>query len=684
MEILAPAGNFESLCAAVCSGADAVYFGAGGFNARRNAQNFTEEDIFGAVEYCHVRGVLAYLTLNTLVSDYEMKDALSLAKTACKAGIDGIIIQDIGLAEIIKAAAPDMPLHASTQMSVHSKSGVKFLHEHGYKRIVLSREVSRKELLDISEYANAHGIELEIFVQGALCMSVSGQCLFSALLGGRSGNRGLCAGTCRLPFRVDNGNGYDLSLKDLNLYEHFGEFEKMGISSLKIEGRMKRPEYVAMAVNAAVAAKQGYSDLADKIDNLQKIFSRSGFTDGYYEGKIDKDMFGIRSEKDVDNSKEIKNAAHELYRREYPHVGVNMKLFARFGEKTKLEIDDGENHAIILGDEPQKAINRSLDYDFAKSKLEKCGGTPFYLESLVCDIDEGVSVPSGELNRLKNEATGELLRRRSAVKPKAWSDKLCDDMTKIGAKENMPKKHKLIGVFCDIDTIPETEALSIYVVPMNSDDDKIGRLINSGKTVAVSTPRYITDEQAVSRRLCELKKIGVELAYIQNLGAIELSQNAGMKIISGGGLNVYNSYTADSEMLKSSEIITLSYELSTGAVQKIMTHHKTCVNAYGRLPLMIIHNCPRKAHNGCKNCDGKIVDRKGVEFHLQCVDGVTHLFSDRPLYMADRTSEINADYLALQFTTEDKNEALNIIHAFENGLSPTGLYTRGMYQKGVL
>ncbi|MBQ5591302.1 MAG: U32 family peptidase [Clostridia bacterium] len=224
MEILSPVGNKSSLIAAVRSGADAVYFGVENFNARRNAENFKTSDLKEISSYCHIRGVKAYLTLNTVISDNEFKEALNVVKSACEAGIDAIIINDLGLANEIKKAAPNMQLHASTQMTVHNIDGVKYLKEKGFSRVVLARENSLKQIEEISNYANEQNIELEIFVQGAHCMSVSGQCLLSSVLGGRSGNRGLCAQPCRLPFKVKNGNGYDLSLKDMNLFHYFDEF----------------------------------------------------------------------------------------------------------------------------------------------------------------------------------------------------------------------------------------------------------------------------------------------------------------------------------------------------------------------------------------------------------------------------------------------------------------------------
>ena len=313
VEILAPAGSFDALVAAVRCGANAVYLGAGDFNARRNADNFTEKELKEAINYCHVRNVKVYLTLNTLVFDAEVSAALELLSCVCALGADALIVQDLGLARLIREVAPDMPLHASTQMSVMNIEGLRELEELGFKRAVLPRELSFEEIRELKENTT---LELEIFVHGALCMCVSGQCYLSGMLGGRSGNRGLCAQPCRLPFEAPGGTGFDLSLKDLSLLEHLPELAELGIDSFKIEGRMKRPEYVAAAVSACratmdrVTKDRRDSDLVDYSgietqsearlkEQLRAVFSRSGFTDGYYTEKTGRSMFGTRRREDV-------------------------------------------------------------------------------------------------------------------------------------------------------------------------------------------------------------------------------------------------------------------------------------------------------------------------------------------------------------------------------------------------
>ena len=311
-EILAPAGSPQALIAAVRSGADAVYLGIKGLNARRSAENFDDDQLKEAVAYCHKHNVKVHLTLNTLVSDGELEKAQEAVRLACESGVDAIIVQDIGLAELIHRNAPEMPLHASTQMSVQTAAGLKRLKKLGFTRAVLPRELSKEEIKKLCENSP---IELECFVHGALCMCVSGQCLFSAVLGSRSGNRGACAQPCRLPFGVENGTGHDLSLKDLSLIDYIAEMAEMGVCSFKIEGRMKRPEYVAAAVKACRNSVDGVADNALR-DDLRSVFSRSGFTDGYYRNKLGYDMFGIRRKDDVTAASGVLKKLEKLYEKE--------------------------------------------------------------------------------------------------------------------------------------------------------------------------------------------------------------------------------------------------------------------------------------------------------------------------------------------------------------------------------
>ena len=400
-EILAPAGSFDSLTAAVRCGADAVYLGGRELNARRNAANFSNEELAQAVEYCHARGVKVYITLNTLVRDDEMETAMNAVRCACDIKADALILQDIGLTSLIRRTAPDMPLHASTQTSVQTIDGIKMLADMGFCRAVLPRELSKKE---IEKIAAQSPIKLEMFVHGALCMCLSGQCQLSAVLGSRSGNRGLCAQPCRLPFAAAGGTGHDLSLKDMSLIEYLPELAQMGVLSFKIEGRMKRPEYVAAAVTACKKSLAGES-AAEYERTLGAIFSRSGFTSGYYNGALGRDMFGVRRKEDVTAAKDVLSPLAALYDGEQPLIRADMHLSAQVGEKAYLAVKAAGKSVFTESENAvQKAQNRAVGSEEIETRLRKCGSTQFYAGEVGIDIGDDIFLSASEINSLRRKA----------------------------------------------------------------------------------------------------------------------------------------------------------------------------------------------------------------------------------------------------------------------------------------
>ena len=350
IEILAPVGSEEMLRAAVFSGADAVYLGFSGFNARTGAGNFDADSLKEAVRFCHARGVAVHVALNTTVYGGELAGLADAVRAVAASGADAVICQDLAVAKLIGDIAPQLPRHGSTQMSVHTLQGALELKELGFARVVLARELSLPEVEHITKHC---GIETECFVHGALCMCVSGQCYMSAFLGGRSGNRGSCAGPCRLPFEANSlpegkpGRLHHLSLKDNSVIDKLDKLQAIGVASAKIEGRLRTPEYVAAAVSACLAGREGR---AYDRDLLKNAFSRSGFTSGYLDGKIDGTMFGVRSEADAELTRKTLPALRELYRRERSRVPVKMKLeIEEGGEKLTVTDADG-NRAFAYGD----------------------------------------------------------------------------------------------------------------------------------------------------------------------------------------------------------------------------------------------------------------------------------------------------------------------------------------------
>ncbi|MBR5134300.1 MAG: U32 family peptidase, partial [Clostridia bacterium] len=413
-ELLAPVGSPEALTAAVRCGADAVYLGAGRFHARQSTAPFDEAELRRTIEYCHERGVAVHMTLNTLVREDEFDEALADAARAADLGIDALIIQDRGLAAAIRRAAPSLSLHASTQLSCHTKAGVEELRDAGFSRVVLAREMSEREIAACCDC----GVEIETFVHGALCMSVSGQCLLSAMLGGRSGNRGRCAQPCRLPFALNKAptdNDRALSLKDLSLCDHVARLADIGVASLKIEGRMKRPEYVAAAVSVCRAALDGVPVDETLASDLQHVFSRSGFTDGYFTNTRSIAMFGSRTKDDVLAAPAANKRLAQLYHKERAALPLVMTLTMKTEEPMTLTVEDHENHVVcVTGDTPRQSES-PLDSGRLKSALAKLGGTPYYASFIEVIRDNGTDAPLSALNAMRRDAIEQLTAARAAI-----------------------------------------------------------------------------------------------------------------------------------------------------------------------------------------------------------------------------------------------------------------------------
>ena len=401
IEILAPCGGEDCVLAALNTGADAVYLGVTAFSARKNAKNFTLEALDEVIRECHLSGVKVYVAMNTLIFDSEMDSAVNTAKILHEKGIDALIVQDLGFVRRLKAEVPDLVLHASTQMTITSAAGAEFARKQGFKRVVLAREMSLKEIKKVVESVD---IETEVFVHGALCVCVSGQCLMSSMYGGRSGNRGLCAQPCRLDFSVGNRRNV-LSLKDLSVIEHLQKLDEIGVTSAKIEGRMKRPEYVAAAVHACREALSGNEP---NLDMLKSVFSRSGFTKAYYDGTLT-DMQGIRTKEDVDSSSAVLKEIRRLYDKPYKRHTVRLAIKIKEGEPIKTEVSSRNiSFTYTSGIIPEKAVNKSLTAGEICERMAKMGGTIFEAGEITCEIGEGLMLPASAINALRREILDEL------------------------------------------------------------------------------------------------------------------------------------------------------------------------------------------------------------------------------------------------------------------------------------
>lgn len=696
-EILSPAGSWDTLNAAVQSGADAVYFGGHTLNARRNATNFDDNTVADAIGFCHIRGVKVYVTLNTLVFDREIENALKFAQHCIEAGADAFIIQDIGLAVLLKRAAPNIKIHASTQMSIHNLQGVESAAKLGFERVVLARELSKQEL---EEIALKSPIELEVFVHGALCMSVSGQCYISSMFGGRSGNRGLCAQPCRLPFCAEGGTGYDLSLKDLSLVHNINELSQMGIASLKIEGRMKRPEYVAAATDICARAVNGEKIEQQQMQNLQSVFSRSGFTQGYYNAKLGKEMFGYRKYEDVLATQDVLKGYEALYKNERPRIKVDFEFNLKQSKKTSLLAKDFEgNVAFVEGAIPEKARIKGIDSQVVIEKLSKTGGTPFFIGEIKTKIDNDLSVPVSEINNLRRQAFDIITEKRAVPKHIEFNTSIFDEIitnTRVIAQNEL-KIHTSMRYFNQIteNILKVADIIFLPIQELTRHIKESENLIKNGLNLGVVMPRAVFGDLDVSfqKKLEVLKNLGVKDALCGNIGTFKIAQDAGFAVHGDFGLNILNRYSFEETFKFGAISCVLSFEAKLAQIKSVIGKNSANAGiiAYGRLPLMLTRNCPVKNGIGCNKDKSKslfcaIKDQNGETLPVICDGQTSEILNTRPLWMCDKKSDIKnsgISFASFIFNIETPEEVDNIIEAWQKEQPTHQSFTRGLYYRGI-
>lgn len=690
-EILAPAGSFDALTAAVRSGADAVYLGADRFNARQGAANFSGDELSRAVAYCHGRGVKVHLTLNTLVREDEMDEALSVAAHACACGVDALIVQDRGLARRIRAAAPTMPLHASTQLSCHTPAGVAALREAGFSRVVLAREMSEGEIAACRD----GGCELEVFVHGALCMCVSGQCYLSALWGGRSGNRGRCAQPCRLPFSARPGvagpKDAALSLRDLTLIPHMARLQALGVASLKIEGRLKRPEYVAGAVAACRRARDGEAPDPALWQDLGAVFSRSGFTDGYFTAQRGTAMFGRRRPEDAAGASQAQSRLRDLYRREFSHVPVSMTLTVPSTGPCRLTVSDGLHRIEVAGEAGQPPQQQPLTEETARQHLQKTGGTPFRLQTLTLQNPARLTLPAGAQSRLRRDALDRLLAAREQAVPVPFTATAVPSYPAPAPAGPIPRRAEgalpfRVARVAQIAQIPPGgDGASLWLIPALA--DPAGPL--PAVPFGVEIPRGLFGrEPALRDRLRRWKARGALAALCGNVGAAALATEAGLPAIGGFGLNLMNRDALLSYTAAGLSAATLSFELTFSQMAFAQNAPLPCgLFVYGRQPLMLTRNCPRRCAGGdctaCRTREGGLWDRQGRRFPLACDGGCTELLNSVVLDVTGR-SVPPVDFWLFHFTDESPEQVARVLARPAGGPDGSdGETTAGLYRRGV-
>lgn len=679
-EILAPLGGLSDLPAALNTGADAVYLGLSEFSARKNAENFSVEELKTACTECHKRGVKVYAALNTLVYDSEAEKFAECVKSAAECGVDGLIIQDLGAAEIAKRVCPKLPRHASTQMTLNSAAGVNAAQQLGFCRAVIGRELSFEQIKRIAENT---GIELEVFVHGALCVCISGQCYMSSIFGGRSGSRGLCAQPCRLDFTCGDRHSV-ISLKDSSLVPHLRELDDIGIASLKIEGRMKRPEYIACAADACRKSMDGGKY---DFERLSGIFSRGGLTDGYFTGSM-QDMQGTRSREDVENSAKALNGIKALYKAEFPRIRADIRTILKPGEPAFAAASCGDISAAVQGEIPQPALNAPLTSEGVCSRMSKLGGTQFYAGEVTAEVGERLNLPASALNSLRRELVEQL---SAAVLAKNTPDYSLRELTPplFGEHPAAPLKWR-----CEVYSAEQLrQALELPFELIYAPMRLLGLSTPDKDRIAVIPPFVLSDcEDEVRERLRELRAAGFTRGMAQTLGHALLLREEGFILHGGHRMNIINSYAAGVCGDFGFEDITLSFEGTAAQLAEIRSPIPRGVVAYGRLPLMIMRRCPvsggkpcgrvRLFDDGGTPCGECIADRRGNKMPVLCGGNSVEILNPDLLIMSDRSSALEPfDFAVLKFT--DEKELKPVLDMYQNNGKPSGPLTRGLYFRGA-
>ncbi|MBQ9869684.1 MAG: U32 family peptidase [Ruminococcus sp.] len=680
-EILSPAGSPEALQAALRCGCDALYVGGRSFSARANAANFSDSELADAVRLCHERGVKLYLAINTVILDSQLDECMRAVGYAAKIGVDALITQDLCLVEIVRKCCPQLEIHASTQMTLHTKNGVQTAGELGFSRAVLSRELPEAVIAELSQL----GIETEIFVHGALCMSVSGQCYMSALIGSRSANRGLCAQACRLAVSAVKGqHRYDLSLKDMSLLDVMPRVLATGAASLKIEGRMKRPEYAAKATDSAYKACRG---LDPDMDGLAAVFSRGGFTKGYFEARTGAEMFGRRDREDAAVSASVLPQLHELYRSEFKRDIVRFALTVRQGSAVRLVVTDTHGNSFSAsGDDPQTAQNKGLSADQVEKQLKKLGDTIYEYGGCECDIGDMLYVSPAQINALRRQVCEGLDAVRAAANDRSVPFEYADITGFEGGCEcEQPRIRIEISSLKQLENI-DLRDIEFVIMPLEM--CKNADLAALGEKLMAALPRFTFDEENVITRLKVLKERGLRHILAANLAHIKIGRELGLTVHGGFGLNVTNSVAARVLGELGVSDITASFELKTAQIRALKKPVPVGYIGYGRLPAMLTVNCPIRQAVGCGRCEKRLYDPTGRELAVRCSkgEGYVEILNSDVLFTADKTADFKgAAFVQLCFDEENAQQAADIVSAYKNGeKAQIANITRGLYYRGII
>ncbi len=691
IELLAPAGNYESLIAAVQSGADAVYISGKGFGARSFADNFDFDALEKAVDYCHIRGVKVYVTVNTLVSDSEISELCEYLRFLNNIGTDAIIVQDMGVVKLASEIVPQLPIHASTQMTVMNSEGVKALEQLSVKRVVLSREVSLENISQISKETNA---ELEVFGHGALCMCFSGQCLMSSIIGGRSGNRGKCAQPCRLPYSVNNNNKqrFYMSLKDLTSLELIEQLKAAGVASLKIEGRMKGPAYVAAVVGIYRKYIDNPGDVTkEDTDLLDAIFNRGGLTDGYLRGNLGKAMFAFDK---PDNPYRMgKEKTISLLLNGVKNENRKLKLTAdvqiRKGALPRIYIGFNDFKVEYIGETIiEEAQNAPLTAEIIIAQLQKTGGTPFEFAKISIDLEENSFLTAGALNNFRRNAL--TIFESEYIKTFKRS---CDNLS---ATDTVDVRTNNSGFVCEISSLKQYDAIKEYdfsyiYVPLRIVLKNEENFLEHKENIVIVPPAIIHQNELknIVREIKKLLDKGFCGVVATNIAMVNIFKD--YKVFGGFRLNIFNSYSLDFYKNQGVYAAELSPELNFKQLMTISKSISTQIMVYGRLPLMVTENCVIKNGDKCPcNDDNYITDRLGMKFPvvkdgLSCRNVILNCKKTFLGYDMDKVLKTGVDLFRIYFTDESPDECRRICDSFLKGTKyrPED-FTKGHFIKGVM
>ena len=704
LELVSPAGSPEGVIAAVQNGADAVYLGFNELNACMDAQNFLLDEFGRSLEYCRVRGIKAYLTLDSIVYDDELPIVAQNAKEANRYGADAIIVQDLGAMRAVRQAVPEMLIHAGPRMGIHNLEGVKMAAAMGASRVTIAHELTRKEIRHICRYSP---IEIEVIVHGNLCMSYTGQCYMSTVLEENSDSRGICDKPCQKNYSATGHTiKHPLSLKDISLVRYLSDLEAIGVKAVKIEGRSKRNEYTALVSGMySKALRSGKTPSGESAQTLRSTFSKQGFTDGYYTDRKGADMLGLREE-DKRADTVLFASTRKLYLNgEFQRVPIRFVGMVAKDKPAKLAAaDDKNNSAVAYGPIPEQSFHKDFSQAMLQTELYKTSGTPFICLGVKGTVEPGLKIPMSAFTDMRVQLFAEILEQRKPMTLRDEGEYIPNTYASDGF---VPELYDMNQSNPPVITVSltkadqlsaEMEALEpsvvyIPVVELDYESPLLHKFLdNKNITVAVSLPRVIHDNEkkTVSKVMERARAIGIKDALVGNIGHIQFARSFGMAVRGDYGLNICNSEVLFVLQKLGFVSATFSFEMKLSEIRDLEKPIDTELITYGRLPLMYTENCiVRNCTEAC-TCDSFVglVGEKGVLYPVVADFGCRNtLYHSKKLFMADKYKAYATLGLwaqRLNFTTENAIECVSVLKRYmgKGNFSPTG-FTRGVYFKST-